>query len=95
MQEFERLYRLYTAKRITRNQFKAKTGLTVNGWAAKKKKPTNWFDGIVVPPLKNAADNAWFNDTAEYVNNQVNSGQMSEDNAKKFFENSMSIYGIK
>jgi hypothetical protein len=39
MQEFERLYRLYTAKRITRNQFKAKTGLTVNGWEASRPKP--------------------------------------------------------
>jgi hypothetical protein len=36
MNEFNRLYRLYLARKITKNQFKAKTGLDVRGWPGRK-----------------------------------------------------------
>jgi hypothetical protein len=74
MQEFDRYYKLYMAKRITRNQFKAKTGLTVNGWAARRNTNVNPLDDNINP-------SEGINSTYEYLNYAVDQGRMSPNEA--------------
>jgi hypothetical protein len=69
MNEFDRYYRMYTAKKITASQFRKKTGMDVRGWGRPRpdKDPNSWFD------LSNLADKQ----EADFLKTQIKNGNMT------------------